>query len=110
MYSTIIFTVLLFIIPLLFFSIKSNILSNISLKNLTSLFNKSLLIQFLEGLILMMISKSFDHELGHYENIKFYEKLFLETSLYYVIIGLFYYIPFVIIINIVNFMNLKLKK
>jgi hypothetical protein len=110
MTSTIILTVLLFFLPVFFFSIKSNVFSNISLKSLTLILNKALLIQIFEGLILMFISKSFGHELGHSENLKFPENLILETNLYFVIIGLFNYLPFVIILNFINFINLKLRK
>ena len=110
MTSTIILTVLLFFLPVLFFSIKSNIFYLISLKCLTLTLNKALLIQIFEGLILIIISKSFGHhELGHIEG-RFPENLILETTLYFLIIGLFYYLPFAIILNIINFINLKLRK
>mgnify|MGYP003595544830 CR=1 FL=1 len=108
MTSTIILTVLLFFLPVLFFSIKSNIFSHISLNRFTLTLNKALLIQIFEGLILIIISKSFGHELWH--ECSFLENLIMELTFYFVLIWIFFYLPIIIILNLINFINLKLKK
>ena len=100
-------TILLFGLPLVVFSIKTNIFKTFSFGQLTKVFNKALVIQLIIALTLILMTYFFER--GFYSNGQGNDltDICMETAYTYLIIGTFFYLPGLIILNMIN---LILKK
>ena len=101
MLSTIILTILLFILPILFFVISESVLRNLNLKNLVKILNKSFLVQVSLCLILFLIVWSLNLKYSSQNSLNL-ENTLIETSYYFSVIGIFYYMPPLIILNLIT--------
>jgi hypothetical protein len=95
-------TILLFGIPLIICAIRTEVFKTFSIGQLTKTFNRALLIQIIIGLT-FLISISF-LEKKYYSNGKGNNltDICMETGLTYLIIGTFFYMPGLVILNIAN--------
>jgi len=102
MVSTIILTILLFLVPIIWFSIPGKLYQNFSLKNFVRTLNKALIIQGFCGILMAIISKYLDTNIDSNIEMNFWEYLFFETTYYFTVIGLFYYLPPLVILNLIT--------
>lgn len=99
MFTTIILTILLFIIPIISLLKFNFSFKTLYLKKITIYLNKSFLIQIALGIILFIVVKYFLN--FNYDSNIFYDTL-IETSYYYIVIGIFYYFPCLILLNLIT--------
>ena len=98
MFQTIILTILLFLIPVLTIAWKNRLFFDFTFKKVVRILNKSLIIQVSIGLLLFLCAYFLDR---NYRNDIVYETI-IETSYYYIVIGIFYYFPPLIILNLIT--------
>jgi hypothetical protein len=100
---TVIFIVILLLgVPLLLRLIKNDAFNNFHLSRLTKAFNRTLIIQIIIGVVILLASAVVDkifYSNGHENNVA---EIIIQTSYMYVIIGCFYYLPALGILNLIN--------
>lgn|SRR5690554_1162618 len=99
---SIIFTVLLFLVPVLFFAFKRKAFSPFSFIKFVKSLNRALIVQ----LILAVISVGFMFYLDseyYTKGSNYITNVVMPGALNFVIIGIFYYLPSVIFLNIFAF-------
>ncbi|KEY18719.1 hypothetical protein SAMN05421765_2819 [Kaistella antarctica] len=101
MLSTIILTILLFILPIIFVVISERVLRNFNLKNIVKTLNKSFLVQFSLCLLLFLIVWSLNLKYSSQDS-NILENTLIETLYYFSVIGIFYYLPPLIILNLIT--------
>ncbi len=101
MLSTIIVTILLFIFPIILIAILNSLFQNFELKNIVITLNKSLLIQIAFGIILYLSVQFLPNFNDKYES-NIISDTIIETSIYYILIGMFYYLPCLILLNLIT--------
>jgi hypothetical protein len=105
-----IFVVLLFAIPVLTIAINQNIFKFLSLPRLTRTFNRAFLIQVLIGLTIALISAILDKKYYSNGDGNIFAAIFIETTHTYNIIGVFMYLPGLIMLNLINWLRIKVKR
>jgi hypothetical protein len=100
-------TISLFLFPLLRTSFTRKLFQNLNLKNLIIVLNKTFVFQIIIGILLTIISFFIDKLIYINGDGNLASVLFIEATYYYVIIGFFYYLPFVGIMNIINWITKK---
>ena len=101
MFTTVIFTVLLFLIPIIFFVIVNSLFRTFELKKIVNSLNKSLLIQIGFGIILFLLVYFLPDFNDKYESNIITDTI-IETSFYYITIGIFYHLPCLILLNLIT--------
>ena len=101
---------LLFVIPIIVKSQNLNLKNNLTFPKLLLVLNRTIKYQFAIGLIITIITfildKIFYGKINSYGNI--FTDLFIETTYFYIVIGIFIYLPFVGILNLINIVKHKL--
>ena len=95
--------ILLFVIPLFLQAIRIKLFLNFNFLNLVKVLNRSIVLQLIIGLGLTVIGALFDkvfYSDDMYENI--FLSIFIESIVCYTVIGLFFYLPAIGLINIIN--------
>ena len=96
-----IITVLLFALPLLYMIYRKRKQLTLNPKEIRKLFNHTLLLQILLGLFLYLTFLVFGGDIfGDLTSAKWFEVISIATVWFY-IIGLFYYIPSIVLMNLV---------
>lgn len=103
----IIITIGLFVLPLLWSSIKRKLFAELNLKSLTRVFNRALIAQIVVGILLLIITFSIDKLVYSNGDGNLFTELFIESTYYYVVIGVFIYLPCVGILNLINWTQQK---
>lgn len=96
---SIIVIVLLFLVPVLFFAIKRKAFSPYSFKNLVKSFNRALIAQLVIAVISVGVMFYLDSE-SYTRGSNFFTGVIMPGALNFVVIGAFYYLPSVVILNI----------
>ena len=107
----VIVTTLLFVIPIILTLYKFHRKLNFKISKIHFLFNISLLLQIGLGIIFYLTFLTFGEVLfENYSNTKWFE-IISTATLWYSVIGIFYYVPFLILLNIIIILiNLIRKK
>ena len=105
-----VFTVILFVFPLLYFIISQKSFYQFSIQKLTKSFNYAFVAQMAVAIIIILLMKLIDNEIYGYEKGNDLTDIFMSTGITYTIIGAFIYIPGLIILNIITFIIMYLKK
>jgi hypothetical protein len=105
-----VFTVILFVFPLLYFIISQKSFYQFSIQKLTKSFNYAFVAQMAIAIIIILLMKLIDNEIYGYEKGNDLTDIFMSTGITYTIIGAFIYIPGLIILNIITFIIMYLKK
>ena len=98
--------ILLFTIPLALRVIRINLIRNFSYLNFVKVVNRAFIFQLIIGVITASISLYFDKVF--YSDDKsgdIFSDIFIGSTYCYIIIGLFFYLPAVVLINIFNLGN-----
>jgi hypothetical protein len=102
----------LFIIPILLIAFRLNLFKSFSLGSFTKVFNRAFVIQFILGIFLlfasMFIGRSYNSNNSVSQLDTFYS-LFLGSTYTYTVIGLFYYLPSLVLLNIITWLVIKFK-
>jgi hypothetical protein len=100
--------ILLLATPLLILSINLKFFRQFTFKKFVTILNKALLPQIIIGLTTLLIAFILDR--SFYANGKgnIFTDIFIETTYFYCIIGLFMYLPSVGILNIIKFWTARL--
>jgi hypothetical protein len=102
-------TISLFLFPLLRTSFTRKLFENLNLKNLIIVLNKTLVFQIIIGILLTIISFLIDKLIYTNGDGNFVSALFIESTYYYIVIGLFIYLPLVCAMNIMNWVAKKIN-
>ncbi|HTO38842.1 MAG TPA: hypothetical protein VL021_10485 [Brumimicrobium sp.] len=100
---SIIFTVLLFLVPVLFFAFKRKAFSPFSFKNLMKSFNRALIVQLVMGIIFVAIMFYLDSQSNTQSGSNFTKDVVMKGATNFIIIGVFYYLPAVVFLNVFAF-------
>lgn len=100
-------TIGLFLAPLLWTVFTRKLFQNFNTNNLIIAFNQTLIFQIFAGILLIIISFFIDKLIYINGDGNLASALFIEATYYYLIIGFFYYLPFVGIMNIINWITKK---
>lgn len=93
-------TAVFFILPMVYTFYRLKTHTNFSLAKIRQLFNYTLLLQLLLGLILYLTFLVFGRDIfGNLTKTEMFQMLYMATFWFY-IIGVFFYIPAVILLNL----------
>ena len=101
MFQTIILTILFFLIPIFFVANEKKLFDDFNLKKIIRVLNKSLIFQIILGIILGVASYYLDGKNNADKSNLFYGIL-IETFIYFSTIGLFYYLPALLFLNLIS--------
>lgn len=101
MLSTIILTILLFLLPIIFAVISERVLRSFNLKDIVKTLNKSLLVQVSLCLLLFLIVWSLNLKYSSQDS-DILENTLIETLYNFSVIGIFYYLPPLMILNLIT--------
>jgi hypothetical protein len=106
---TILLTVLSFGLPVLYFILTTKAFIPFSLRQLTKSFNLALIVQIvLAGLFLGLMSLIDKKIYGEGRGTDFTD-IFMNTGMYYTIVGAFFYVPGLILLNLINYLTARLR-
>ncbi len=105
----VIITIGLFSFPLLWTSIKRKLFAEFNLKSIAIIFNRALISQIIAGILLESISFVIDKLVYSNGDGNLFTELFIESTYYYVVIGVFIYLPSVGVMNLINWTLQKFK-
>lgn len=106
---SIVLTVLLFAIPVLYFLISKKALNPFSFKQLIKSFNLALIIQFILAFLLYSLTVYLDNKLYAEGNGTDLTDIFVDTTMNYTIVGAFFYLPSIVVLNLALFIYSKLR-
>ena len=101
--------VLLFIIPIFVKAYQNSLLKSLTFNNFVRVLNKSLLIQIIVGIILLPTMFILDKQFYRNSDGNILTDLVINVGFCYIVIGVFYYIPGIIILNIIKFWINKIR-
>ena len=101
--------VLLFIIPIFVKAYQNSLLKSLTFNNFVRVLNKSLLIQIIVGIILLPTMFILDKQFYRNSDGNILTDLVINVGFCYIVIGVFYYIPGIIILNIIKFCINKIR-
>jgi len=102
-------TVLSFVLPVLYFILTRKALTHFSLRQLTKSFNLALIVQLiLTGLFLALMG-FLDKKIYTDGNGTDLTDIFMDTGMTFTIVGAFFHIPRLILLNIVSFLYARLR-
>lgn len=96
---SIVLTVLLFAIPVLYFLISKKALKPFSFKQLIKSFNLALIIQFILAFLLYSLTVYLNNKIYTEGNGTDLTDIFLNTAMNYTIVGAFLYLPSIVVLN-----------
>jgi hypothetical protein len=103
--------IMLLTIPLVLKAIRLKLFFNFNFLNLVKVLNRSIELQLIIGLIIMIIGILFDKVFySNDRNGNIFSDIFIESTYCYIVIGLFLYLPTIGLINIINLVINRLKK
>jgi hypothetical protein len=102
--------VLMFLLPVLRQFIKNKLFRNFSLDSLTRTFNKALILQIVIGAIFSLISLILYNVFYTVGESNSFTLILMEATVNFLIIGLYIYLPILVLLNVVNRGIKKLSK
>jgi hypothetical protein len=105
----IVLTVLSFGLPVLYFILARKALTPFSFRQLTKSFNFALIIQLVLAGLFLALMGLMDKKIYADGQSTDFTDILMNTGMTYTIVGAFFYIPGLILLNIVSFMLSKLK-
>lgn len=101
---SIILTVILFGLPVLYFIIKQSVFASFTLKKLTKAFNYTFIVQLIVGIILLIAMKIWDKNITPQTQLNYMDDVIFYTIWGYIVIGYFIYVPSLIVLNLISFL------
>jgi hypothetical protein len=102
--------IILFFIPVLIMSIRLAIFKSFSFRCLTKVLNKAFVIQIIIGIVSLVCAKIIDINLIYFEKAEWFRDLVVNSAIVFSVIGVFFYLPSLILINIANWIIIKNKR
>jgi hypothetical protein len=99
----------MFLLPVLRHSIKNKLFRDFKFSNLTKTFNNAILLQIIVGVTALLISSILDKIFYTNGNGNIFTETFIESSYNFIVIGLFYYLPAIGLLNIINWLAKKIN-
>lgn len=111
-HTTIIYIILflVFAFPLVLNSFKKKLFGQFSFNKLISIFNKTILYNVIVGIVAIVIASIFDKVFYTTDNGNNFAEIFIEATYSYTVIGLFFYLPSIGLLNLINWITKKLKQ
>jgi len=103
-----ILTFLLFAIPLARIAIKEKTFKEINFPKIVMTINLALIVQVLIGLVFAVTMPLIDKSYSTNQSNSFTD-LWMDSGIYYLVIGAFFYLPAVLILNISNWIKRRQK-
>jgi mannose/fructose/N-acetylgalactosamine-specific phosphotransferase system component IIC len=103
-------TVIFFVIPIFFKYLKNKKDFRFDLKSITTLINYSLILQILLGVILYLLFLATGDKLVHIVFSRKIHTTFSIATVWFGVIGVFFYVPLAILLNIINFLVHRRKR
>jgi hypothetical protein len=98
--------ILLLTTPLVFQAIRIKLIRNFSYVNFVKVVNRGFIFQLIIGVIITLISLYFDKVFySNDKNGNIFSDIFIESTYCYIVLGSFFYLPAVGLINIFNLGN-----
>ncbi len=98
--------ILLLCIPVLIQFVKNNPIKEFSFQTLIRSINRALILQIIIGIVILVIAIIVDRIYYSNGDGNYFTRIFIESTDYYIIIGIFVYLPAV---GILNLMKLFIK-
>jgi hypothetical protein len=105
----ILLTVLSFGLPVLYFILTRKALTPFSLRQLTKSFNFALIVQIILAGLFLGLMGFMDKKIYAEGQSTDFTDILMNTGMTYTIVGAFFYIPGLILLNIVSFLLSRLK-
>ena len=105
-----ILTILSFGLPVLFYGLKLGLFNKFNFGALTKTFNKAIIVQVVIAIVFGVLAYAIDKTVyanGHGNSLT---SVIMNTALTYIVIGGFFYIPGLILLNLINWIIEKLGK
>ncbi|MCC5944926.1 MAG: hypothetical protein JJT94_08315 [Bernardetiaceae bacterium] len=106
---TIALTVLSFGLPVLYFILTRKAFTPFSFRQLTKCFNFALIIQLVLAGLFLALMGFMDKKIYADGQSTDLTDILMDTGMTYTIVGAFFYIPGLILLNIVSFLNTRLR-
>ncbi|HLO55298.1 MAG TPA: hypothetical protein VK169_13470 [Saprospiraceae bacterium] len=106
---TIALTVLSFGLPVLYFILTRKAFTPFSFRQLTKCFNLALIVQFILAGLFLALMGYMDKKIYTNGNGTDLTDIIMDTGMTFTIVGAFFYIPGLILLNIVSFINTRLR-
>jgi hypothetical protein len=100
----------LFLVPVIIFALKRNILKQFRFSSLISVLNWAFLIQIIEGIIFLIAGMIVDRHIDENKKIDLFTDVFIGADYTFLVIGVMIYFPSLVTLNIINWVGLILKK
>jgi len=98
----------MFLLPVLRHCIKNKLFRDFKFSKLTKTFNNAILLQIIVGVTALLISSILDKIFYTNGNGNAFTETFIESSYNFIVIGLFYYLPALGLLNIINWLTKKI--
>ena len=106
--TTTIVIVLLLIIPIIYRVVTNKLFKNFTFKSIVKTLNQALIYQSIIGVTILLISMILSN--SYSDNSDVFTTIFIESSYCYVIVGCFWYLPIIVLINLVNLIIIQIYK
>ncbi len=102
-----ILTILLFGLPVLIHSLKLRLFNEFQFYTLTKAFNKAIIVQIVVAIVLGILAYAIDKTLYAIGQGNMLTSIIVSTAMTYNIIAAFFYIPGIILMNLINWILTK---
>lgn len=111
-HTTIIYIILFLVFgfPLVLNSFKKKLFGQFSFNKLISICNTTILYNVIVGIVALIIAAIFDKVFYTTDNVNIFVEIFIEATYSYIVIGLFFYLPSIGLLNLINWTTKKLKQ
>lgn len=102
--------IILFAVPVLIVALNQRNHKHFSLPHVTKIFNRAFIIHLTVGLLIVLASYIIDKKVYMHHEGNFYSDMFMYSVMAYVTIGIFFYLPALGLLNLINWLILKFKR
>lgn len=106
----IVLTVLSFALPVIYFILKRKALTPFSFRNITKSFNTALIVQLILAVLYIGLALYIDEV--YYKgggNKAYWTDIIIQVAIHFTIIGFYFYLPGLFFLNLIYFINSRLK-
>jgi hypothetical protein len=107
---TVLLTVISFCLPVLYFIMTRKAFWPFSLSQLTKSFNLALIVQIVLGFLFLGLMMLIDKKIYGEGHGTYLTDVFMNTGMTYSVVGVFFYVPGLILLNLISYLNSRLKR
>ena len=105
-----ILTILLFGLPVIIYGLRLKLFNKFLLNTLTNTFNKAAIIQIIIAVVLGVLSYTIDKTVYSNGHGNILTSVIINTALTHIVIGGFFYIPGLVLLNLINWIFKRIRK